>query len=993
MSLTNDLIDGYRGILTNDFIDKYKDIQPPMTELGQFVYYRTYSRWLQSRREIWMETVRRAVDYNCSLAPGVTKQEATMLYDNIFNLRQFLSGRTLWVGGTPVASKYPMSNFNCFRRDTEFLTLEGLKTFQDFNNGDMTKVLNANGAWSDAIIRNYGRAELYEMTIKKGSRTDIIYTTDNHLWFVRKSRNERKYVLRETENLRIGSILREKCRSQADRLVPSKIGIMHGMVFGDGTYDRKKNHCRIHLCGDKRELVQYFLDGTVCTAGNIDQLVVYGLPADWKQLPNINMNIEYLYGFLIGLLATDGHCGTGTSISNKSRDVIEYIRSIAALCGIRTGKSRIISNSSSFGDGYEPRWAVTLERQDIRECMLLRKVHLDNFRKSKSMEQIWRVEKVVQTGIYEDIWCVEEPETHAFTLGNGVLTHNCAGIVVDDMEAFTDLFYLLMVGTGVGFRILKRDVMRLPPFRADVDVSFTRMSPVPAGSGREITTFTVQDGTAIIDVGDSKEGWVYALGLYLDILTKHGYRSIRSVVFVTDQVRPRGSKLLTFGGTSSGYESLVAMFGKISGFIRSAGDSVGYVKLRPIHCLDIMNVIGENITVGGVRRTSEIALIDPDDDECINAKRGIMNRSDINHRAMSNNTIFFEERPLRERLHHIFTIMQYEGEPAFLNARAARARFPEFEVINPCAEVLLPDRGLCNLTTVNICAFVWGRRLNIDLLIQAQRLSVRAAMRMTMVTMELHKWDEVQKKHKLTGCSLTGWQDAMAACGISGSMQTRIRRHLRNVAIKEASEYARELGIPTPALVTTIKPEGTLSQLPTVSCGAHFSHGTHFIRRVRINAHDPLAKVVEHLGWPILPEVRQDWDTCTTKVIEFPVKSSCKTISDDIPAVTQLDIYRMFQRDYTQHNTSNTINVKPTEWSDVERWVWDNWDDFVAVAFLQSTGHVYELAPYQSISESEYNHRVANMKPFDPMLLNEIGGADFDTGTDAECSNGICPIR
>src|SRR5690625_7479203 len=33
----------------------------------------------------------------------------------MFNLRQFLSGRTLWVGGADggVAEKYPLSNFNC----------------------------------------------------------------------------------------------------------------------------------------------------------------------------------------------------------------------------------------------------------------------------------------------------------------------------------------------------------------------------------------------------------------------------------------------------------------------------------------------------------------------------------------------------------------------------------------------------------------------------------------------------------------------------------------------------------------------------------------------------------------------------------------------------------------------------------------------------------------------------------------------------------------
>ncbi len=82
-------------ILSDDFISKYKHMTNPMQQLGSFVYYRTYSRWLQeeNRREYWWETVRRAVEYNCSLVP-TTREEAEKLFDNIFHLRQFLSGRT-----------------------------------------------------------------------------------------------------------------------------------------------------------------------------------------------------------------------------------------------------------------------------------------------------------------------------------------------------------------------------------------------------------------------------------------------------------------------------------------------------------------------------------------------------------------------------------------------------------------------------------------------------------------------------------------------------------------------------------------------------------------------------------------------------------------------------------------------------------------------------------------------------------------------------------
>ena len=86
-----------------------------MDPLGEFVYYRTYSRWLpeEKRREYWWETAARAVDYNCSLADGTSREEAEKLYRNVFALKQFLSGRTLWLGGTSISAAYGTGNYNC----------------------------------------------------------------------------------------------------------------------------------------------------------------------------------------------------------------------------------------------------------------------------------------------------------------------------------------------------------------------------------------------------------------------------------------------------------------------------------------------------------------------------------------------------------------------------------------------------------------------------------------------------------------------------------------------------------------------------------------------------------------------------------------------------------------------------------------------------------------------------------------------------------------
>src|SRR6056297_603737 len=103
-----------KKFLTKEFIEKYKGINPFPTEIGEFTYTRTYSPYVKEkkRRETWLETCERVVEYSCNLGLS-TVEEAEKLFDNMFYLRQFPSGRTLWVGGRPVSLKYPMANYNC----------------------------------------------------------------------------------------------------------------------------------------------------------------------------------------------------------------------------------------------------------------------------------------------------------------------------------------------------------------------------------------------------------------------------------------------------------------------------------------------------------------------------------------------------------------------------------------------------------------------------------------------------------------------------------------------------------------------------------------------------------------------------------------------------------------------------------------------------------------------------------------------------------------
>ncbi len=454
--------------------------------------------------------------------------------------------------------------------------------------------------------------------------------------------------------------------------------------------------------------------------------------------------------------------------------------------------------------------------------------------------------------------------------------YNCAFQVIDNFTAFKDLFYLLMVGSGVGVRVLKDDVAKLPKVRSDFEVIHEDYTPIAMNQREDSTSMSFSHNNIVtITIGDSKEGWTQSIDYFFKIIYSNEYRNINTVIINYNNVRPKGERLKSFGGTASGHQSIKNMFIKIVKVIkkRSVFDENRFVKLRPIDCLDIANIIGENVVVGGVRRTAEIVLIDADDKECIEAKSNLYKQIDgqwivdqeIIHRQMSNNSIYYRDKPSREHLHWQIQQMRYSGEPGWVNEVAGAKRRPNMNGVNPCGEILLDSKGLCNLTTVNVYAFVnEDGTLDTEGLLEAQKLSARAGYRMTCVELEIPEWNNVQQRDKLTGCSMTGWQDMVNKAGLTMDDQAVLLRKLRESANDAVKDYATEIGANESLLVTTVKPEGTLSQLPTVSSGVHYSHSPYYIRRVRISAHDPLVKVCEELAIPsslkwdrILKPVRQ----------------------------------------------------------------------------------------------------------------------------------------
>lgn len=186
------------------------------------------------------------------------------------------------------------------------------------------------------------------------------------------------------------------------------------------------------------------------------------------------------------------------------------------------------------------------------------------------------------------LWIGGTEAGQAYALAN----FNCAFRVIDSLGAFGELFYLLMCGTGAGFRVLPEDVSHIPPLRP-IEVEHMPYLSFPASMRLEHTESSLIDGVLTIEVGDSKEGWVEALDLFLrSALTD---APVYKVNFIYDNVRPKGERLKRFGGTASGHESLRNMFEKIGSVINNLPDG----QMRPVDALDIANIIGENVVVGG----------------------------------------------------------------------------------------------------------------------------------------------------------------------------------------------------------------------------------------------------------------------------------------------------------------------------------------------------------------------------------------------------------
>jgi ribonucleoside-diphosphate reductase alpha chain len=507
--------------------------------------------------------------------------------------------------------------------------------------------------------------------------------------------------------------------------------------------------------------------------------------------------------------------------------------------------------------------------------------------------------------------------------------YNCSYLPIDNPVAFDELLYILMNGTGVGFSVERKYVQKLP------------VVAVRKGWG---------DHGNIV-VGDSKEGWAKALrglvtALYAGYLPYVDYSA----------VRPAGSRLMTFGGRSSGPGPLEDLFG----FIGEVFEEAGGRQLTSLEVFDIVCKIASVVVVGGVRRSALIGLTDLDDKELANAKSG--NWWEVyGYRALCNISAVYEERPTQSQFmgewKNIYD--SKSGERGIFNRAASKSQAAKYGRrsvdidygTNPCSEIILRPFQFCNLSTVIV--------RDTDTLDQLADKVVAATIlgtwQSTLTDFQYLRpiWRENTEEERLLGVSMTG---QLGHPVLNGSQGTELLEsyldYLRLVALETNKNIAGKLGINRSAAVTCVKPEGTTSQLALVASGMHTWHDEYYERTVRADKKDPLTRLMVDFG------VQHEDDVTnpdSTMVFSFPIKAPEGALTrKDVSAVQHLDLWLTYQQHWTEHKPSVTITVKEDEWMETGTWVWKNFDELSGVAFLPYSDHVYKQAPYQSLTKDEY---------------------------------------
>ena len=543
--------------------------------------------------------------------------------------------------------------------------------------------------------------------------------------------------------------------------------------------------------------------------------------------------------------------------------------------------------------------------------------------------------------------------------------YNCSYVAVDTPVAFDEAMFILLCGTGVGFSVERQSVSKLPE--------------VP----------TLFDSETNIVVKDSKEGWAKSLRQLIALLY-----SGEIPTWDISRVRPAGAPLKTFGGRASGPAPLVDLFNFV---IKTFKDSQNR-RLSSIECHDIMCKIGEVVVVGGVRRSAMISLSNLSDDRMRHAKSGSWWENDP-QRALANNSVSYTEKPdsLSFMREWMALVESGSGERGIFNRQASKVQAAkngrrdhtyEFGT-NPCSEIILRPSQFCNLTEVVVRATDTFETLSEKVRLATILGTIQSSYTKFPYLRKI--WQKNTEEERLLGVSLTGIMDNPLMTLKNKGLETTLE-HLKQIAVNTNLTWSKRLGIPVSTAITCVKPSGTVSQLVDSSSGIHARHSAYYIRTVRGDNKDPLTQFMMDQGIPNEPDV---FKPDQTTVFSFPMKApKGATVTADMSAIEQLEMWLAYQRNWCEHKPSVTINVKNDEWFEVGAFVYKHFDEMSGVSFLPFSEHTYQQAPYQDCDKSTYLKALGSLpSSIDWSKLSDYESEDNTAGSQTlACSGDACEI-
>lgn len=531
--------------------------------------------------------------------------------------------------------------------------------------------------------------------------------------------------------------------------------------------------------------------------------------------------------------------------------------------------------------------------------------------------------------------------------------YNCAFLPVDSIEAFNEIMFLLLGGTGVGFSVQKHHVKKLPPIKK------------PLKSRRYL-------------IGDSIEGWADAVKTLMRAYLDPTKRT--KPEFDYSDIRPKGARLVTSGGKAPGPEPLKRCLQTIELLLERK--QIGEY-LTPIEVHDIICHIADAVLAGGIRRAALISLFSIDDEEMLKAKSGNWWELNPQRGRANNSVVIVRSRISKRKFNEVWEFIKNSGagEPGiyFSNDKDWGT--------NPCCEIALKPFQFCNLCEIN-AASVESQK---DFEQRVWAATVIGTLQASYTNFHYlrDEWKETTERDALVGVGITG----------IGSNK------LNNIDLEKGAKYAKKinkevaklLGINKASRVTTIKPSGTSSLVLGCSSGIHAYHNDYYIRGIQLNNNEAIASYLKIYHPELVEEYRAIPNTTFFRVpLKAPEGSALRTE----PTEELLERVKKYNLDWVRaghregmntNNVSATISVKEDEWDMVGKWMWENRHTFNGLSVLPYFGGSYQQAPFTDCTKKEYEQMKENLTEID--LTKVIEDEDqTDLKGEAACAGASCEI-